>query len=52
MATSKELYAWVYTLRSWAASVDATEVRKHMIELADELEQLARREAAAERQFV
>jgi hypothetical protein len=39
-------------LRSGAASVDATEVRKHMIQLADELEQLARREAAAERQLV
>lgn len=52
MATSKELHAWVRTLKGWAASVEASGVRQHMMELAAELERLAECKAAAERQLV
>lgn len=52
MATSKELHAWVYALRGWARSVELTEVREHMLQVAEELERLAECKAAAERQLV
>jgi hypothetical protein len=52
MATSKELHAWVYALKGWARSVESTEVREHMLQVAEELERLAECKAAAERQLV
>jgi hypothetical protein len=52
MATSKELHAWAYTLKGWAASVDNTKVREQMVQLRVELEHLAQCKEAAERQLV
>lgn len=52
MATSKELRAWTYTLRGWAASVDTDDVREQMARLAAELERLAECKEVAERQLV
>ena len=52
MATSKELRAWAYTLKGWAASVDNTKVREQMVQLRVELEHLAQCKEAAERQLV
>lgn len=52
MATSKELHAWAYTLKGWAALVEASDLRRHMVQLATELERQAERKAVAERQLV
>jgi hypothetical protein len=52
MATSKELHAWAHTLKGWAASVEAGDVREHMVRVAAEIERLAQSKEAAERQLV
>ena len=52
MATSKELRAWGYTLKGWAASVDNTKVREQMVQLRAELEHPDQCKEAAERQLV
>ena len=52
MATSKELRAWVYTLKGWASSVDNLKAREQIVQLAAELEHLAQCKEAAERQTV
>jgi hypothetical protein len=52
VATSKELHAWVHQLKKWAASVETTDVREHIVQLAAELERLAECKEAAERQLV
>ncbi len=52
MATSKELYAWVYTLKGWMASVEEASVRDDMLRLAAKLEHLAECKAVSERQLV
>jgi hypothetical protein len=52
MATSKELHAWANTLRRWATTVDATDVRELMLALAAKVEHLAECKEVAERQLV
>jgi hypothetical protein len=52
MASSNELRAWASALRGWASSVDNAKVRERMIQLAAELESLARSKEVAERQLV
>ena len=52
MATSKELRIWANSLKAWAGSIDADQVREHMIQLAAELERLAAYKEPAERQVV
>jgi hypothetical protein len=51
MATGKELRIWAATVRKWAADTADPETRKHMLQLATELDELARLKEAGDRQL-
>jgi hypothetical protein len=52
MATAKELYIWAATVRKWAEGTTDPETVKAMLRLAAELDRLAERKGATERQLV
>ena len=52
MVTSNQLRAWASTLRGWAPAVDNIKVRERIVQLATELENLARSKEVSDRQLL
>jgi hypothetical protein len=52
MATAKELRTWAATTKGWANKIDDAETAQRVAQVAAEMEALAARKEAAERQLV
>jgi hypothetical protein len=52
MTTAKELRIWANTLKQWINKIDDTTTRERLAQAAEDMERLAERKQAAERQLV
>ena len=52
MTTAKELRIWANTLKQWINKIDDTTTRERLAQAVEDMERLAERKQAAERQLV